>query len=348
MSRSLGFFALVCLVGVGCGPSGDNAAVPAGESHASAWAAMAPVPEPRTEVSVTRLDDRIYLLGGFGEPADPEADERPPAPRTLWVYHPTEDRWEEAGEIPNGTHHAGFVSVGDRLFLVGGYRENTFEPTGQVHIYDPGTGVWTEGTPMPTPRGALAYAVLDGRIHTLGGTVLDKDRLDHERHGTDSPDASVGTHEVYDPESDSWERLPRMPTARNHHAAETVDGVIVVSGGRAGRDFTMTVTEVWDPRERAWREGAPLPTGRSGVAAASLGGWFYLFGGETFDPGDQRTFDDAERYRPGEDVWEVLEPMPSARHGLGAAAVDGAIYVISGGPGPGFTYGTANERYLDP
>jgi hypothetical protein len=30
--------------------------------------------------------------------------------------------------------------------------------------------------------------------------------------------------------------------------------------------------------------------------------------------------------------------------GLAAATLDGAVYVVSGGPEPGFSHGTANER----
>lgn len=311
--------------------------VPRGE-----WQALAPVPDARTEVSVTQIGERIYLLGGYGPPA--EAGGSATAPRTLRVYHTGEDRWEPLGEIPNGTNHAGLVAVEGRLYVVGGFLETSSTPTGQVHVYDPGSGSWSSGEPMPTPRGALAYAVLDGRIHTFGGRVASvaaKDLLDPGEHNTDSPDASVGTHEVYDPVADTWERLSPLPTPRNHHAAEAVEGAIVVSGGRAGGDMTMRVTEIWEPATGAWREGASLPTGRSGVAAAALDGWFYLFGGES-----DRTFDEAERYRIGEDRWETIEPMPTARHGLGAAVVGGAIYVVSGGPEPGLAYGDANERYV--
>jgi N-acetylneuraminic acid mutarotase len=310
------------------------------------WARLAPVPEARTEVSVARIDERVYMLGGFGEPGD---DERPPAPTTMWVYHTGDDRWESAGEIPGGgTHHAALVEVGGRLYLLGGYIDNSFRPRGDVHIYDPAMDAWMGGAPMPTPRGALAYAVVNGRIHTVGGTVADKDALDPELHNTDSPDASVGTHEVYDPVADSWERLAPMPTARNHHVAEGVGGRLVVTAGRAGDDFTMTATEIYDPETDGWSEGAPLRTGRSGVAAAVLDEWMYVFGGETFDPGAERTFDEAERYSLEQDRWEAMDPMPTARHGLGAATVGGAIYVVSGGPGPGFTFGTANERLVPP
>ncbi|TVR57459.1 MAG: galactose oxidase [Gemmatimonadales bacterium] len=342
-SRAPFSIAALALILVGCPPPEDT---PVPLEAVPGWTTLAPLPEARTEVSVTSDGERIYLAGGFVPPDNGGAEERPPVGEDLWVYDPLLNQWWSLGAIPAGTHHAGFVHVDGRLYLVGGYRDNTFDPVDQVWIYDIDAGAWSEGTPMPTPRGGLAYAVLDGRIHTVGGTVADKGALESEAHNTDSPDASVGTHEVYDPALDRWERLAPMPTARNHHAAEVAGGRLYVTSGRAGNDFTMTVTEAYDPATDRWEEVAPLPTGRSGVAAAEWDGWIYVFGGETFDPDMARTFDDTERYDPREDRWEVLDPMPTARHGLGAGVVDGMIYVISGGPQPGFSFGTSNERYV--
>ncbi len=65
-----------------------------------------------------------------------------------------------------------------------------------------------------------------------------------------------------------------------------------------------------------------MPTGRSGVAVTALDDWVYLFGGETVTP-EERTFDEAERYRLAEDRRERLPAMPTARHGLDAVAVAG-------------------------
>ena len=309
------------------------------------WTSMTDVPEARTEVSVTHDGERIYMIGGFVEPDEDYDGDRAPAAEDMYVYDPAEDEWDNLGPIPQPTHHAGFVHIDGKLYIFGGYYDNSFNPIDEVHIYDIDAGEWSEGEPMPTARGALAYTVHEGRIHAIGGTVEDIDDLDHDEHNTDSPDSSVGTHEIYDPEADAWERSEPMPTVRNHHAAKAIDGRIVVTAGRAGDDFTMTVTEFHDPETGEWREGADLPTGRSGVAAEVLDGTMYLFGGETFDEGEERTFADAERYDPEEDRWDIVEPMPTARHGLGAASVDGHIYVISGGPDPGFSFGTANERY---
>lgn len=309
------------------------------------WEARAPVPEARTEVSVAAAaDSLVYLLGGFG----PGARRRAAAPRTMLAYDPRADRWAGAGEIPEGVNHAGLASVGDKLYLVGGFRENTFSPTGAVRIYDPVSRSWLDGAPMPTPRGALAVAVLDGRIHALGGNAEAGARLDAHEHGASRDDHSVATHEAYDPATDTWTRLAPMPTPRNHLGAAVVDGRIHAVGGRVNGDMELTTHEIYDPASDRWTTGAPLPTGRSGIAVVAHGGMVYVFGGETVRLLRRKTFDEAERYEPAAQRWERLPPMPTARHGLGAATLGGAIYVVSGGPEPGMAFGAANERLIPP
>jgi N-acetylneuraminic acid mutarotase len=102
----------------------------------------------------------------------------------------------------------------------------------------------------------------------------------------------------------------------------------------------MTTHEVYDVTGGQWSSAGPLPTGRSGIAVVERGGRIYVFGGER--PGG--TFDEAERFDTATGRWEVLAPMPTPRHGLGAAVLGDQIHVVSGGPNPGFSFGTANER----
>jgi N-acetylneuraminic acid mutarotase len=304
------------------------------------WEARAPVPEARTEVSVTTDGTLIYLLGGFR--AEPGGS--PSAPRAMFAYDPAADQWTTRDPIPQGVNHAGFAAVDGKLYIIGGFRESTFAPTGAVRIYDPATGTWRDGAPMLTARGALAVAVLDGKIHAIGGNAQDGAGLPPHEHGPSQSDNSVGTHEVYDPAADSWTRLAPLPTPRNHLGAAAVGGRIHVVGGRVAGNLEMTAHEIFDPAAGSWSAGPAVPTGRSGIAVVAHRGMVYVFGGETVRPGLSKTFDEAERYDPAAGRWERLPPMPTARHGLGAAPFGDAIYVIGGGPQPGFAFGTANER----
>lgn len=302
------------------------------------WTPAAALPEARTEVSATTDGRYIYLAGGFGPP---EGEGRASAPRTLWRYDPQADRWTALTEIPQGTHHAPFQHHDGRLYILGGFRETSFDPVENVRIYDLSTGEWSEGAPMPTPRGAAAWTVLDGRIHVIGGNAAGPEAVREGERITD--DRSVNTHEAYDPATDSWMRLAPMPTPRNHLGAAALDGRIHAVVGRDGDEYEMTVHEIYDPATDSWSTGPAVPTGRSGVAVLAHGGHFYVFGGETFTE-PERTFDSAERYDPRAGRWEQLPSMPTARHGLGAAVVRNRIHVVSGGPGPGFTFSDVHER----
>jgi hypothetical protein len=85
-----------------------------------------------------------------------------------------------------------------------------------------------------------------------------------------------------------------------------------------------------------------LPTGRSGIGPAVTGDRIVVLGGEVGGAGGH-TFDEAEAFDPAAGAWTSLAPMPTARHGLGVAAVGGDIYVVSGGPQPGLTVSSVNE-----
>jgi len=84
---------------------------------------------------------------------------------------------------------------------------------------------------MPSRRGGLASAVLDGQIHTFGG---------EQRNGV------FANHEVYDPARDAWTIAPAMPTARHGLAAVAANGrIYVIGGGIVAGAGETGVVEVW-------------------------------------------------------------------------------------------------------
>lgn len=332
---------VLTLVTLACVPDRTAQTTADADGEAPRWIDRAPFPEARTEVSATTDGRYIYLAGGFGPP---EGDERASSPRTLWRYDGEADRWTPLTEIPEGVHHAPFQHHDGRLYILGGFRETSFDPVANVRIYDLASDRWSEGAPMPTPRGAAGWTLLDGRIHVIGGNVSEREAVADQPGARVTDDRSVNVHEAYDPATDTWTRLRPMPTPRNHLGAAAVNGRIHAVLGRADGDYTLTTHEIYDAASDAWIAGPPAPTGRSGVAVLEYGGHVYAFGGERLGDADRRTFDDAERFDPRTGRWERLPPMPTARHGLGAAPLDGGIHVISGGPRPAFTFGDAHER----
>jgi len=56
-------------------------------------------------------------------------------------------------------------------------------------------------------------------------------------------------------------------------------------------------------------------------------------------------FADHATYDPVADRWTGAPPLPTARHGLGVAAVGGRIYVIGGGPRAGYAQTSVVEVF---
>jgi N-acetylneuraminic acid mutarotase len=312
---AVGFFVLVALVSFALAQAKGE------------WTVKAPASTKRTEVVAAAVKGKIYVVGGFQQGLSfitPAVEE----------YDPVTDRWRERAPLPGGLHHAGIGVVNDRLYVIGGFEHSflsIWSPLNTVHEYDPGTDRWTVRKPMPTPRGALAVAVLDGKLHAVGGY---------------SRDGNTGAHEVYDPVTDTWSSRAPLPTARDHHAAAALGGRLYAIGGRLNRQYSqnLAVTEEYDPATDHWTRKADLPTPRSGITAAVAGDRIYVFGGEA----PAGTFRENEAYHPVSDRWEAQALMPTARHGLGSAVVDGRIYVLSGGPTPGGSFSNANEMFIPP
>jgi N-acetylneuraminic acid mutarotase len=294
---------------------------------------MTPAPTARTEVAAAAVGNNIYVVGGFSEPSLGNIKDLAITP-LVEEYDSATDRWTARAPLPEGLHHVGIGVVGNRVYVIGGFKQSlmsVWKPVATVYVYDPAHDTWTEASPMPTARGALAVAELGGNLYAIGGY---------------DGDANTPAVEVYDPIHNSWEARAPLLTARDHLAATTVNGTLYAIGGRLNRDYghNLSVTEAYNPSTNTWTRVADLPTPRSGITAGVIDNAVYVLGGES--PGG--TFATNEAYVPAQDRWYTMTPMPTARHGLGSAVVDQRLYVISGGPKPGGSFSRVNEMFLPP
>jgi N-acetylneuraminic acid mutarotase len=302
------------LVAAACGAQGSPAPSVAAVSPGEGWTRRAPAPLPLTEVAAAAHDGRIWVAGGLD--AGGQAVDR------VSIFDPSTDTWVAGPRLPEPIHHSALVSDGDALWLIGGYVGNGFDrPTSTVRLLE--TDAWVEHFPLPEPRAAGA-AAWDGagRIVYAGGVGRD---------GVSPVVFGQGDH--------GWEELARLFAPREHLAA-TSDGagtVFVLGGRRGGLAGNVATVELVAGREV--RRGADLPTARGGVAAffwPSLGAC--LAGGESTggtNPQVECVAADGRQSR--------LPDLRSPRHGLGAAVVDGTLYVLLGGPEPGMFVSDAVE-----
>ena len=150
MIRKRLLFIAICMAGTLIGTA--MAQAPGG------WTNGPPMPSARTEVAVAEVGGKIYVIGGFG------------GERELEIYDPAANRWSRGAAFPREVHHAAAVGLNGKLYVVGGFVDH-WTPTNAVYQYDPDKDGWRMISPMPTPRGALAAAVIDGKIHAVSGVA---------------------------------------------------------------------------------------------------------------------------------------------------------------------------------
>ena len=275
----------------------------------------------RSEITATNIGDDIHVIGGFDLSGD--------ALDVVEVYNVKNDSWKPIAPLPKPLHHTAATSFGGKIYVVGGFISAEWIPSNQLFIYDPIKNEWTEGKPMPTPRGALTAIFVNGILYALGGQ--DEEGI-------------LNINEAYDPITDRWISKTPMPTGRHHAASATVDNKIYVSGGRiAGSSplVNVNINEMYDTETEKWTTVEPMQSKRSGIAAASVNNNIFVFGGEDLT----RTYSNNEKFDTQDGKWTSQEPMPTSRHGLAAVSINNRIFVIGGGPEPGLSVSNANEIY---
>lgn len=277
------------------------------------WEILPPTPTARTEVAVVNHQGKIYLIGGFTPKGISDQVE---------VYDPKAKSWSTVAPLPYPRHHTTAVSTNGRIYVIGGFSSGMWTPVKSVYAYDAAKNEWTELAPMPTGRGALAAGVIDGKIYAVGGALKKFFRL-----------RNTNANEVYDPETNTWEKLAPIPTPRDHLTVTVAHGLLFAIGGRVNVNYNqnLNANEVYDPKSNQWKARAPLPTARSGITSQYVNGKIYVFGGES----GEGTFNENEGYDPKTNQWQTMPPMPKSCHGLGSAVVNGAIHLLNGGPHPG-------------
>lgn len=194
------------------------------------WRELAPMPTKRGSPVAAAVGGKIYVIGGATtHPASTEPSVHPARPHravgTVEEYDPATNTWRARSPMPTARNHAAVGVVGGKIYVIGGRIGAAFisvaSNTDVVEEYDPATDQWgTVKARMPTARSAVAWGVHGGRIYVAGGEFQD-DRLM----------AAFRALEAYDPATNRWSMLPRMPVPRHGLAGAVIGNRLhLVSG----------------------------------------------------------------------------------------------------------------------
>jgi hypothetical protein len=206
------------------------------------------------------------------------------------------------------------VTVDRRILAIGG-----FDPT--LSVFDfveartvQGPGGWAPLAPLPTPRGNLAVAALNGVVYALGGLDGNDDGLDV----------------VEKLEGKSWSRSRRLPEKRAFAGAAGINGRLYVAGGSTDSGTTGSMI-AYDPAGGSWDVKAPMPTSRERLRLLRSDPYLYAIGGQSADGGP---LPNVERYDPEADTWRTMAPLREARILPGVVAArrgnDRFLVVVAG------------------
>ena len=194
------------------------------------------------------------------------------------------------------------------------------EAVSEVEVFDPATGEWTSGPALPTGIHHAALVSDGERLLLVGGYI----------------GASFATITdlvlVLEDRADAWTEGPSLPEPRAAGAAAW-DGTRVVYGGGVGPGGVTG--DVFAMQAEAWAELGALPRAREHLGAASDGrGRTWLLGGRV--GGLDANLPDVALVE-GEDV-TPLDPLPTARGGVGAFYLPPLGACLTGGEAPAEAY----------
>jgi hypothetical protein len=194
---------------------------------------------------------------------------------------------------------------------------------------------WETLPPMGAARAEATAAAVGSRIYVIGGVMEDFLPV---------VSGAEGRVDVYDVETETWQRGPPLPLAVNHATAVAVGERIYVLGGYVGSLLFTPVAATWvldtsvPLGEQAWRPFVPLPAPRAAHAAATDGRTLWVFGGIGEPGAISLGFPEAFHERTVLSIdleadvptWEVIGLFPDVRDHLVGAYHKGKVYAIGG------------------
>ena len=263
---------------------------------AEAQRVEAPLPEPREEGGAAFAQGRLYVIGGF----DPAGASSP----SVFYF---DGSWHPGPRLPLGLDHPGVTSLGDRVYVAGGYSAGR----ASARLFRLDGEAWSELASMKRARGGLALVGQEGVLYALAGLS----------------GGAVDVAEAFEVAGGAWHDLPRIPRPRDHVSGFAWLGLACAAGGRSPN---TSLVNCFDPGALAWKDFAPLPFATSGAGAGVLGDEIIVAGGE--DAQESQMVDEVATYRSG--AWSVSK-MLVPRHGFSLAPYQGRLWACGGGTQPG-------------
>lgn len=230
--------------------------------------------------------------------------------------------WNNVKPSPLGRTESSGIVANNKLYVFGGYIDNTYTPTKQSHAYDPGTNTWQRRADLPTAISHAGIAVAGNNIYLAGGYP-----------GKEPQGQTFATNEVwrYNTIQNKWFAMPSLPAARGSGELSVLNGKLHFFGGVNANRIDQGTHWVLPLNGGQWTNLAPLPNPRSHMADAVVGGKLYAIGGQV-GPEHEGAQAAVNVYHPATNTWKSAKSLPQALSHVSASTfvMDGKIIVAGG------------------
>jgi N-acetylneuraminic acid mutarotase len=268
------------------------------------------------------VDDTLFMVGGFDTVVGLETDV---------VYRATVTdgevgAWSTTTSLPQGRAFGDVVTIGQRLYLVGGAYYSGAQTS--VYVADVTSGMidsWSATTALPVPSKAQGAVAVNGYLYSIGGGDATNDRHAEVYVAPVLSSGSLG----------SWQATTALPAPRANLSVVSARGFIYAIGGDDEQvELTTTVYVAMPDADTgdvgSWLTTTPLPTPRRGFVALTDGRHIYVIGGETSGGaiGEVLYSEIAGDGTIG--PWQPTEPLLLPRYRHAGVLANGNLFVLGG------------------
>ncbi len=237
------------------------------------WRTRKPLPQGTANLAAAALGQYIYVAGGSSKASGNDANT---VTDQFLVYDTATDRWQSIGRLPYPLAGAELLTIDNAIYLLGGWNGQAAQS--EVWRYNPSasaatapadgaTAEWALITRMPTAHAFFGAAFAKGELYVVGGYDGQQEQ---------------SAAEVYTLATNTWRKLPPLPTPRGGLRL-IYDGLDIVALG-GGWLHALDTHERFDLNTNVWSNfPSPLTGEWRNFGAAEYNGRIYFVGGWSGD-----------------------------------------------------------------
>ena len=184
-----------------------------------AWSELPSMPENHSSGGAALINGKLHYFGGVLDDRETNTGKH-----IVLDLNNTAAGWQSGPDMPLARDHFATVVLNNKIYAIGGEfgHDKTHDQQKIVQSFDPATNTWTRLADMPIAKSHFESAtyVQDGKIVCAGGQIDNYKSTDNVS--------------MYDPATDSWSVIGKLPTVLQGPVVKRVGNEVIVTTGNRG------------------------------------------------------------------------------------------------------------------